>query len=231
MRTVWRASGEPLASVAMPEGRHRASPRGLLIGAGVALLAIIGVAFVVLRGGGTAPLGLSTPSFTFEVQKAIATSLEDGVKDPDLMDRAAATATEVQPVLSAFFTEAFLNPGNWQKADYADVWGAFTEEARPEAIASLQVLTLGDLGLLFDDVQPKYGVMSVRVLYGADGEPSLINVSCTFRATATPSDGTTPAEIVSKGDFMFERSGDSWAIFAFRVDRSDIDLPQVEVTP
>lgn len=215
----------------MSEGRHRGSPRALLIGAGIAVIAVIGVGALILRGGGTSPLGSSTPGFTFEVQKAIATSLEEGARDQDLMDRAAETAQVVQPILSELFSDAFLDPGNWRAGDFTDVWDYFSEEARSDAQASVEVLTLGGLGKVFDDVEPKYGVMSVRVLYGADGEPTLINVSCTFRATATPSDGSPSSEIVSKGDFMFEPSGDSWSVLAFRVNRSDIDLPAVEATP
>jgi hypothetical protein len=214
----------------MPEGRHRSTSRLVLIGVGVAIVAAVGVA-VVLLGGGTSIVSRSTPEFSFTLDKAIGTSLEPGVKDRDVSGRADTVAAEIAPTLDLLYSAAFLDPENWTTATYDAVWTFFDPEARPTAIASASTLTLGELGSRFDDVRPDRGKLSARVLFDAAGEATLVAVQVTFRATATPGgDAATPATIVSRGEFLLERSTDGWVIVAFRVDREDENLPAAEAT-
>lgn len=218
----------------MPEGRHRASSRVLIIGGAVAALAIAGVLAVVLGGGGggPAPVSRSTPAFSFTLQKAIGTSTEPGVKDRDLSARADEVAAEIAPTLDLLYSAAFLDPENLEAGAYDTVWTLFGDEARPTALASASTLTLGDLGAGFDDVQPDRGNLAARVLFGPEGEPQLVAVRVTFRAIATPGgDGTAPASIVSRGEYLLERRATGWIIVGFRVDREDENLPTVEVSP
>jgi hypothetical protein len=215
----------------MPEGRHRSASRGVIIGVGVAVVAAIGVLAVVLSGGGTSVVSRSTPAFSFTVQKAIGTTLEPGVKDQDVSARADIVAAELAPTFDLLFSAAYLDPENWREGTYDDVWTFFGDEARPTAVASAQTLTLGDLGARFDDVQPVRGVLGARVLFDADGEPKLVAVRITFRATGTPgADAANAAQIIARGEFLVERRGTDWVITAFRVDRDDANLPAAEAT-
>lgn len=215
----------------MPEGRHRSTSRVVLIGVGVAALAVIGVLAVVLGGGGTSIISRSTPEFSFTVDKAIGTSLEPGVKDRDVSGRADTVAAEIAPTLDVLYSAAFLDPENWANGTYDPVWTLFGADARATAIASASVLTLGDLGARFDDVQPDRGVLAARVLFDAAGEATLVSVRVTFRATATPgADASTAASIVSRGEYLLERGSSGWVIVAFRVDRDDENVPAAEAT-
>lgn len=216
----------------MPEGRHRSSSRVVIIGIGVAVVAALGVLAVVLGGGGTSVVSRSTPAFSFTVDKAIGTSLEPGVKDRDVSERADTVAAEIAPTLDLLYSAAFLDPENWTTGAYDAVWALFGDEARPTAVASAATLTLGDLGARFDDVQPDRGVLAARVLFDADGSATLVSVRVTFRATATPgADAAGAAEIVSRGEYLLERSDTGWVIVAFRVDREDGNVPAAEATP
>lgn len=216
----------------MPEGRHRSSSRVVIIGIGVAVVAALGVLAVVLGGGGTSIVSRSTPAFSFTVDKAIGTSLEPGVKDRDVSGRADTVAAEIAPTLDLLYSAAFLDPENWTSGTYDAVWTFFGVEARATAVASASTLTLGDLGARFDDVQPDRGVLAARVLFDADGEAELVAVRVTFRATATPgADAAGAATIVSRGEFLLERSETGWVIVAFRVDREDENVPAAEAAP
>lgn len=227
---VWRAVGTPIASGSMPEGRHRSTSRVVLIGVGIAVVAAVAVAAVLL-GGGTSVVSRSTPEFSFTVDKAIGTSLEPGVKDRDVSGRADTVAAEIAPTLDLLYAAAFLDPENWTTGTYDAVWDLFDAEARPTALASASTLTLGDLGARFDDVQPDRGTFDARVLFDAAGAPTLVAVQVTFRAIATPgADPATSATIVSRGEFLLERSATGWTIVAFRVDREDENLPAAEAS-
>lgn len=212
----------------MPEGRHRSTSRVVLIGVGVAVVATLGILAVVL-GGGTSIVSRSTPDFSFTVDKAIGTSLEPGVKDRDVSERADTVAAEIAPTLDLLYSAAFLDPENWTNGTYDAVWTLFGDEARPTAVASASTLTLGDLGARFDDVQPDRGVLDARVLFDAEGAATLVSVRVTFRATATPGAGDAgAATIVSRGEFLLEQRETGWVIVAFRVDREDEDVPALE---
>lgn len=214
----------------MPEGRHRASSRALIIGAGVVVLAAVAILAVVLGGDGGSGVSRSTPEFSFSLEKAIGTSLEEGVKDRDVSDRADTVAAEIAPTLDLLYSAAFLDPENRAGGTYDAVWTLFGDEARASAVAAVDTLTLGALGSGFDDVQPGKGRLAARVLFDAEGEPKLVAVQVRFEAVATPgADAATAATIVSKGEYLLERVTTGWVIVAFRVDRADENLPAPEV--
>ncbi len=211
------------------------SPRRIpLIGAGVALLLVIG-ALVFLtrhdaptRGAGVGETASdgdgdvaspTTPSFGFEdsTHKLIRTSPEPmGSRN---RRASVAAATEAEDVLTDLYTEGFLDPANWEQGSYADAFGGFARGARDQAETHPGPLTAGPgAGDRYERIEPKSGRLTTRILLDRQGAPVLLVSVVRFSAVATGSD-----EVVlrSVGQYFFERVGRAWRIVSFDVTRRD----------
>jgi hypothetical protein len=190
----------------------------------VALLVAVGLS---LSGGEAGPLGgivgsdtPDTPAFAFDPAKpkAVETSAEPNHKAAAKAAEPAAEA--VTQRLDDLYTAAFLDPGNWMDGDYETVLELFADGARDEAETELGVLTAGpEAGAAFETIHPLPSTLKVRVLLTADRTPHAVEGTVRFFATG---EGTgAPVMIVSKGEFIFEKSDGEWLVTAFSVQRND----------
>jgi len=212
------------------------SPRRKLlpIGLGI-LLALAAIAVVLLQEGNGGSLrtllpgdGCSrsegvaepaTPSFRFQTTKRVLvrTSLGHLRRRERAAGRhASATAAGL---LTELYTEAFLDPANWQRATYADAFSIFASGAMRQAKAREGVLTAGpDAGARFEQILPVSGRLITRILLDRTGKPTLIVSLVRFRAKGF---GPQPATLRSEGQFLFKRQDGRWKVVSFLVTRDD----------
>lgn len=209
------------------------SPRRIpLIGAGVALLLVIGALTFLMRddaptrgagGGQTASDGdvasPTTPPFGFEdtSHKFVRTSPEPmGSRH---RRASVAAATEAEDVLTDLYTAGFLDPANWEQGSYGDAFGGFARSARDQAEMHPDDLTAGPAaGDRYERIEPKSGRIATRILLGRQGAPVLLVSVVRFTAVAT---GADEVVLRSVGQYFFERVGRAWRIVSFDVTRND----------
>lgn len=205
--------------------RKKASPALIVVPLLLVLAAVV-LFFVLFRGeGGGIPFvggggDSEAPPFDFDVGKVRAVATTEDANASALSKRAASIEKEVTPIVDDLYTNAFLDPANWNDGDYAEVFERFTESARPAAEANVETLTLGaNAGDVYDDVAPGEGKLEYKVLFDQGGEVSQVVVTVEFSALGTRADGGF-TEIVSQGQLFFDDPG-SWLVSAFDVERAD----------
>src|SRR3990172_11220306 len=172
----------------LSEGRHRApdpSPRinPALFVVPILVVVAAGAAFFLFSNSGGSGGGIlgggddDVPSFRFEVDDTVAVaSTDSSVKQ--LAAPADQAAKQASHVLSAVYTEAFLNPDNWG-GEYDGVWDNFDEGAASTAQKDVPVLTAGiDAG--YDSVQPAKGTLDAKVLLDDQNQPFAVVATVTF---------------------------------------------------
>jgi hypothetical protein len=197
----------------------------------IPLVLVLGAAglFYFLAGDGGATIPFidggddqteDVPLFEFKIRKTRAISTDEQA-DPDaLAQQAAGVGVELTPMLDELFTNAFVDPSNWQEGDYTEVWERFDDASRPTAEQSVEALTLGaTAGDVYDDVDPTKGSLEFDVLYDQEGVVTSVVVKFRFYAVGTRADGTYTS-IVSHGQLFLDDMG-SWEITAFTVKRDD----------
>ena len=221
----------------MADGRHvsqksRIKPAYLVAG-GVGALALIAGLVVVLTGGSDSPLipgnsPATSPTFAFEVTRTVPVTtvlLKPEESPPDLQKslQAAKPATaNAEKTMHALYSNAFLVPENWTNDSYEDVFTAFAAPARVRAIQQIDVLTAGSAaGETYSAIEPAKATMRTKVLLDPKGQPASAVSTVTFTADATLKDGSGTMTIVSKGQYVFEKTARGWQITAFSVQRSD----------
>jgi hypothetical protein len=191
------------------------------------VLALVGVAVFSLSGGDDGPLGgivgdetPDTPEFAFETDKpkAVETSTE-----PDHKQAVAAAQGPAEAVtqrIDDLYTAAFLDPGNWMDGEYDDVLDFFAGGASDAAEEQLDVLTAGPGAAdAFDSIRPMPSTLKVHVLLDPEGLPRAVEGSARFVARGTGAAGQVT--LVSKGQFVFEKSDGEWMVVSFSVQRND----------
>jgi len=162
----------------------------------------------------------TVPAFSFRVTKATGVATSEGAEAESLNAQAADVGEEVTPVLDELYTAAFLDPGNWRDGDYEQVWGFFTDDARPAAEAAVETLTLGTTaGDIYETVQPDKSTLSYTVLFDPESSPDSLVVRVSFSALGERTDGTY-TQIVSVGQLFMDDLG-GWKVTAFDVERED----------
>lgn len=191
----------------------------------IALVAI-GVVLLFTLGGGTSAIPIigggddPVPEFDFRTRKAIAVPTAEEFDKVALAATATQVGDEITPVLDELFTNAFLDPSNWRKGDYEEVYAAFAPDALASAREGVETITLGgSAGSLFETVQPTKGSVEYRVLFNPDNQPDTAVVRYRFYASVERKDGTYLA-IVAHGQ-LFLRDLDGWKITAFDMKRND----------
>jgi hypothetical protein len=209
---------------------------------------IIAVAVVVLIAGGVflatrgkGPLvglvpgtskgpALITPDFRFRGAKATAIPTTPSQSAKKLRKPAEQAAVETTGVIHELYTDAFLDPANWQSGTYDSAYAVFSPTAATQARASADVLTAGPrAGDTFSDIQPGKATIQSRVLMDGEGNPSTVVAQVTFTAHGTSTDG--PGTLfVSSGSFFLRQVNGAWKIVAFEVRRGD-KVKKVVTTP
>lgn len=161
-----------------------------------------------------------TPEFTFEASKPKAVETSAKANHQAAVTAAQAPATAVTQQLDDLYTAAFLDPGNWMDGEYDDVLEFFSEDSRDAAEAQLDVLTAGPAaGDAFESIKPMPSTLKVHVLLDPSRVPHSVEGSARFVARGTGADGQV--EMISKGQFVFEKVDGEWLVVSFSVQRSD----------
>ncbi len=218
----------------MPPGSPRR--KRLLIGTAAALLLAAGVGIVLSQQGDGPTRGPrageegttqsdagvavpATPAFRFRLAKRVL--VPTGPRGVTRRDKRAGkqAATSTAGLLTDLYTEAFLDPANWQRDRYADAFRAFTGVAARQARSATEVLTAGpDAGARYEQILPIDGRVTASILLDRAGKPTVVVSLVRFRAKAL---GDEPETLRSTGQFFFERVGGTWRIVSFRVTRDD----------
>jgi hypothetical protein len=190
----------------------------------IVLIAVAAGAILLFRGGDAIPIigndDEPVPEFDFTVGRSLPVVTANDADREALKASAEEIATEITPTIDDLYTNAFLDPSNWQDGDYEEVLEAFTSDAAASVEQNVETLTLGAAaGDVFDSVDPGEGTLSYRVLFDRDGNPDTAVVAVSFTALGERKDGTF-VEIVSEGQFFVQET-DGWKITAFDVTRSD----------
>jgi hypothetical protein len=201
------------------------------VGGGVALLVVI-VAIALVLGGeeGEAPIvgergrtvepSASVPAFRFSPRDRALVMTEPGKLKRRMRLAGGAAATATASLLSDLYTEAFLDPGNWQ-GTYGDVFRIFAAGARVDAKRREAVLTAGRAAAdRFERIEPVAGKLQSRILLDRLGKPVLVVSLVRFRARAIGDETTL---LRSSGRYFFERVDGRWRIVSFDVEREDGD--------
>jgi hypothetical protein len=227
----------------LAEGLHASSsPRKTpyLVVGGLAVIAALVALVVVFTGGSDGPLaGIAgnddpdVPAFEFDIADpaAITTSFAGSPEAPpptksqlqaaEKKATIAATPAAAAAViaLDEFYTEAFLDPANWQDGAYGTAFDGFSEQARAEAEADIDVLTAGTGAGELSAISPMPSTVKTKVLLSPDGVPTSVVGIVKFKA-----EGASAAGIhvfISKGQFFFEKTDGEWTVVSFSVSRKD----------
>lgn len=205
--------------------RKRRLPLALLV-VPVVLVALGVVLILVLTdGGGGGLIGIGdgddeAPPFDFRIGRI---DIEPTVDEADvdaLQAEAEALSEEITPVLDDLFTNAFLDPSNWRRGDYEEIFELFADEAAASAQEGVETLTLGaSAGDVYESVAPTKGGLQYTVMFDQEGSPRTVVARVRFYALGERADGTYIA-IVSAGQ-MFLQDVDGWKVIAFDMRRND----------
>lgn len=205
--------------------RRRGRRRSRALLSIVAILALVGGGYAVFRYGGAllpGGGGGGDIDFSFTVTKAVGVPTAPEVGTRDVADAAATVADFVAPVVTDLYRSAFLDPDAWSTGDYADAWALFSPEAQATALADVATLTLGaDAATRFASISDPQGSLRIKVLFDADGVPTLVVASVRFEATATAVEGGTDTAVASRGRYFLRSVDGGWRIVAYVVDRAD----------
>lgn len=191
------------------------------------VVALAVVAVFSLSGGEAGPLAdlvgddtPETPEFAFDASKPKAVETSAKANHQAAVAAAQAPSETVTQQLDDLYTAAFLDPGNWMDGEYDDVLEFFSDDARGAAEAQLDVLTAGpEAGDAFESIRPMPSTLKVHVLLDPSRVPRAVEGSARFVARGTGVDGQV--EMISKGQFVFEKVDGEWLVVSFSVQRSD----------
>jgi hypothetical protein len=221
--------GRGYARRALAEGQHAQSPprrTPLFIIGGIAAVAALVAAIFVFTGGGDGPLGISmgndtpeTPEFTFKVHKGPVTTTAEGADQQKAVAAAAPAAKAVTATLDTLYTEAFLDPANWQEGSYEDALVLFSPDARAEAEQQLELLTAGTEVSGLETIQPMPSTVKTEVLVDPKNVPASVIGIVKFQASGV--EGSDRFVFSSKGQYTLEKIDGDWTIVSFSVSRAD----------
>ncbi len=194
------------------------------------VVALAVVAVFSLSGGDAGPLAdivgddtPETPEFAFEVAKPKAVETATKPNHQAAVTASQAPAEAVTQQLDELYTAAFLDPGNWMEGGYDGVLEFFSDDARDAAEDQLDVLTAGPAaGDAFDTITPRPSTLKIHVLLDPSRVPHAVEGSARFVARGTGVDGQV--ELISKGQFVFEKIDGDWLVISFSVQRRDEEL-------
>jgi hypothetical protein len=201
----------------------------VLVALGVGLIFVLGGGEVggIIGGGDDDPV---VPEFEFRVGKIEVEPTTEGTDRGALLGQATLVVPDVVEVLDALYTNAFLDPANWQEGDYEEILPLFSDAAQEPARGALDILTLGaDAGEVYESVTPRKGGLTFKVLFDPEGVPHTIGVRIRFFGIAERQDGEF-ISILSAGQ-MFLQDLDGWTITKFDMRRTDKVAPPPTPAP
>ena len=124
--------------------------------------------------------------------------------------------------MDELYFRAFVDQDSW--GDYEAAFGLFEGRAAASAGSDTEVLTLGstandDFGAL-DEAS---GTLTISVLTDADDAPVSAVAQVEFEATVEAQGGGSSTQVVSVGSYFLRQVDGAWRIFAYQVDRDDVE--------
>jgi hypothetical protein len=193
-----------------------------------AAVAVGGVAVVaigaILLSGGNVPLfdgGTDGPDgFSFRLGKVQATPITRTPRS-ELDDVAREVGAGVKETMDELYFRAFVDQGSW--GDYEAAFELFDGRAASRAGSDAEVLTLGSTADEdFDALDGASGTLTVSVLTDAEDAPVTAVAQVEFEATVEARGGSS-TQVVSLGSFFLREVEGAWRIFAYQVDRDDVE--------
>jgi hypothetical protein len=187
---------------------------------GVAVVVIA----VILLSGGKVPLINSGPKgphdFIFQLGKVQATPITR-TPPSELHDVAQEAGAGVKETMDELYFLAFVDQGSW--GDYGAAYELFDGRAAARAGSDEEVLTLGATANDdFASLEHTSGTLTISVLTDAKDAPVSAVANVQFLADAERKDGTS-TQIVSVGSYFLRQVDGAWRIFAYQVDREDVE--------
>jgi hypothetical protein len=222
------ADPAPSRRVSSSSKRAATARRRAIVG-GIAALVIAGGAVWLFTGGGSGdgPLGPlgdiidsgpETPEFAFEVRRVVPESTTE-TRSSDLQREADDVADQVKATLDELYFDGFVETDTW--GDFGEIEDLFDGEARAQAEADLDTLTLGTSGSeTFTFVTPEGGSLVIDVLTDQGDRPVQALAFVKFRGVAEAEDGSL-TEVRSDGSFFLHHVEGGWKIYAYRIERGD----------
>ena len=137
---------------------------------------------------------------------------------PELHDVAQEAGVGVKETMDELFFAAFVDQGSW--GDYGAAFALFEGSAAARAESDEEVLTLGaTAGDDFDSIDAASGT----VLTDDEDAPVSAVADVEFEATVEGADGGTSTQVVSIGSYFLRQVDGAWRIFAYDVDRDDVE--------
>ena len=188
---------------------------------GVAVVAIVAI---LLSGGGGGIIdgGPNGPDdFSFQLGQVQATPITR-TPPPELHDVAQEAGAGVKETMDQLYFAAFVDQGSW--GDYGPAFELFEGSAAARAEADEEVLTLGPTaGDDFDSIDAASGTLTISVLTDDKDAPVSAVADVEFEATVQGADGGTSTQVVSAGSYFLRQVDGAWRIFAYDVDRDDVE--------
>lgn len=179
----------------------------------------------ILLSGGKVPLvdnGPDGPSgFSFQLGKVQATTISRTPRS-ELNDVAQEAGAGVKETMDELYFRAFVDQGSW--GDYEEALELFEGSAATRAGSDAEVLTLGSTANDdFEALDGASGTLTVSVLTDAKDAPVSAVARVEFEATVEAQGGGTSTQVVSIGSFFLRQVEGAWRIFAYEVDREDVE--------
>jgi hypothetical protein len=187
-------------------------------------VAVIAIAAILLFGGDD-PLidgGPSGPDdFSFQLGQVQATPITR-TPPPELHGVAQEAGAGVKETMDQLYFAAFVDQGSW--GDYGAAFELFEGTASARAESDEEVLTLGaTAGDDFESIDGASGTITISVLTDDQDAPVSAVADVEFEATVEGADGGTSTQVVSVGSYFLRQVDGVWRIFAYDVDRDDVE--------
>ena len=185
---------------------------------------MVAVAAILLRGGKVPliPDGSNGPGeFSFRLGKVQATPITR-TPPSELHDAAREAGAGVKETMDELYFRAFVDQDSW--GDYEAAFELFEGRAAASAGSDTEVLTLGSTANDdFEALDEASGTLTISVLTDADDAPVSAVAQVEFEATVEAQGGGSSTQVVSVGSFFLRQVDGAWRIFAYQVDRDDVE--------
>jgi hypothetical protein len=124
--------------------------------------------------------------------------------------------------MDELYFRAFVDQSSW--GDYEAAFELFEGPAATRAGSDAEVLTLGSTANDdFEALDEASGTLTVSVLTDAKDAPVSAVAQVAFEATVEARGGGPSTQVVSIGSFFLHEVEGVWRIFAYEVDREDVE--------
>jgi hypothetical protein len=185
---------------------------------------VVAVAAILLSGGKVSliPDGSNgSGEFSFRLGRVQATPITR-TPPSELHDAAREAGAGVKETMDELYFRAFVDEDSW--GDYEAAFELFEGRAATSAGSDTEVLTLGSTANDdFEALDEASGTLTISVLTDADDAPVSAVAQVEFEATVEAQGGGSSTQVVSVGSFFLRQVDGAWRIFAYQVDRDDVE--------